>query len=575
MSEGNGAPAQGATPSPPRLTTGGLVSGGRYELLEPHGGVAGQAFWRARDKRLGRDVALTFVDPLPGEQAPGSATGVLDRTVALTGVYSDGLARVLDVIRGRAGGIVVSEWVPGRSLAAAAAEPDPGTAVGAVWGLSDAATRAQESGLVLGLDSPDRIRLTEDGRALLAFPGVGPSVDARGDVRGLGAVLYGLLTGAWPVALPEGSDQHDPRDDRLPSAPVDDDEVPRDPTEVGSGVPQDSAVLAMRSLDGSSVSSAATVRSMISERTGGPVRGPAAARGATRPATTAAAATAGAAGTGAALSSSSTGPSSTEPSTPAQEWGAGADPDGYGPEPYTPPDEETQKRRWMIMAGTAAVAVIAVALLAAWMLGALTSDDQETPLSQQLDAIERAAEQSRESEASAAQTPEDDGAEAPTETETSSAPTAPVEVSDATSWQPTSSAGTAENPSGASNVIDGDSSTSWSTDTYRNQLGDGGSALKPGVGLLLTLDDEQEVGQAVVRSDDDGVRFEVRSADSASPNSLEDTTLLGEGTIRDGSGTVTIDDPEQAEHVVVWITRLGATGPQSFKADITEVELTG
>src|SRR5699024_3701431 len=172
VSEGNGAPAQGATPSPPRLTTGGLVSGGRYELLESHGGVAGQAFWKARDKRLSRTVALTFVDPLPGEQAPGSATGALDRTVAPTAVYSDGLARVPDGVRGRAGGIVVSEWIPGRSLAAAVADLDPGSAVGAIWGLSDAATRTEEAGLVLGLDSPDRVRLTEDGRAVLAFPGV-------------------------------------------------------------------------------------------------------------------------------------------------------------------------------------------------------------------------------------------------------------------------------------------------------------------------------------------------------------------------------------------------------------------
>ena len=39
---------------------------------------------------------------------------------------------MLDVIRGRAGGIVVTEWIPGRSLAAAVAEPDPDSAVGAV-----------------------------------------------------------------------------------------------------------------------------------------------------------------------------------------------------------------------------------------------------------------------------------------------------------------------------------------------------------------------------------------------------------------------------------------------------------
>ncbi|MBB1021689.1 hypothetical protein G6030_10375, partial [Dietzia sp. E1] len=145
MGDQTGTPVGSASPTPPRLTVGGLVSGGRYELLESCGGVSGQAFWKARDRRLDRFVALTFVDPLPGEQPPGSATGVLDRTVALTSVYSDGLARVLDVIRGRAGGIVVTEWIPGRSLAAAVAEPDPDSAVGAVWGLSDAATRAEEA----------------------------------------------------------------------------------------------------------------------------------------------------------------------------------------------------------------------------------------------------------------------------------------------------------------------------------------------------------------------------------------------------------------------------------------------
>ena len=77
MGENTEGPARGTrgdVPTPPRLTVGGLVAGGRYELLERHGGVAGQSFWKARDKRLGRTVALTFVDPLPGEEPPGSAT---------------------------------------------------------------------------------------------------------------------------------------------------------------------------------------------------------------------------------------------------------------------------------------------------------------------------------------------------------------------------------------------------------------------------------------------------------------------------------------------------------------------
>ncbi|MDV8000089.1 protein kinase family protein [Rhodococcus sp. IEGM 1408] len=605
MGDGRVAPVQGATPSPPRLTAGGLVSGGRYELLEPHGGVAGQAFWRARDKRLGRDVALTFVDPLPGEAPPGSATGVLDRTVALTGVYSDGLARVLDVIRGRAGGIVVSEWVPGRSLTAAVAEPEPGSAVGAVRGLADAATRAEEKGLALGLDSPDRIRLTEDGRALLAFPGVRSSADTRGDVRGLGAVLYALLTGSWPGPLPDGSDAHEPRDGRPGAAPVDDDDELVDPTVLGSGVPPESAVLAMRSLDGSSVSSAATVRSMIADRVGGPAHAaapgapPVAGYSAVQPAaqgytaqnhsahehtaqeraaqehTAQGFATpGGAAATPGYSGPLSTAAASTAPAAAGDSPGNTSTPPG-DPDPqlhsHNPPDAQTQKRRWHIMAGTSAGAVVVIALLAAWMLGALTGGGDETPLSQQLDAIERAAQASRSAEA-VDPDPEETGEGEPVPAAAS--PTTPVEVADASSWQPSSSPGTAENSGSAPNVIDGDTATVWSTDTYLNQLGDSGAAFKPGVGLLLSLDEANEVQKVVVRSDDDGVEFEIRAADSATPTSLDDTTLLGKGTVRDGSGTVTIDDAVESEYVLVWITRLGTSGPQAYDASISEVELT-
>ncbi|WP_010539650.1 protein kinase family protein [Dietzia alimentaria] len=547
MGESAGDSTPRATPLPPRLAVGGLVSGGRYELLEPHGGVAGQAFWKARDKRLGRDVALTFVDPLPGEQPPGSATGVLDRTVALTAVYSDGLARVLDVIRGRAGGIVVAEWIPGRSLAATVESPDPDPAVGAVWGLSDAATRAHEKGLVLGLDSPDRLRLTEDGRAILAFPGVGSPADVTSDIRGLGAVMYALLTGKWPLPLPEGSDLHVPADGRPGAAPRDDDEV-RDPTVVGSGVDAESAVLAMRSLDGSSVSSAATVRSMISDRVGS--------------------GTANAAGWDI--------PESGYPGS-AVEAGARTRPraDTFAypySEPYAEPDQGTYKRRWQIMAGTGAVAVLVIAILGAWMLGGLSSSNNDTPLSQQLDAIERAARDSRAAqttEATESEDSEDDSGET-----TAASPSTPVEVSTVTAWQPADSAGTAENSASAPNVADGDRSTAWATDTYRSQVGDGPSAYKPGIGLMLTLDGKQMTREVMVYAEDDDVQFEIRSASSATPSSLDETTLLGTGTVSGGTGTVSIDEASESEYLLVWFTRLGTTGPQAYSASITEVELS-
>ena len=531
MGESTGSPGQGAAPSPPRLTVGGLVSSGRYQLLEIHGGMAGLAFWRARDKRLGRDVALTFVDPLPGEQPPGSATEVLDRTVALTGVYSDGLARVLDVIRGRAGGIVVTEWIPGRSLAAAVADPDPGSAVAAVRGLADAAARAEEAGLVLGLDSPDRIRLTRDGRAVLAFPGVSGSADTGSDIRGLGAVLYSLLTGTWPLALPEGSAAREPRDGRPAAAPVDDDGEVLDPGAVRPDVAPECAVLAMRSLDGSAVSSAATVRAMLADRTDWPA-----------------------------------GPDGTLLSDPDSTGDDGADDDTADQ-----PDPATLRRRWQIMAGSGVAAVVVIAFLGAWILGLMSGGQNDAPLAQQLDAIERAAQASRSSETPPP--PAEETGPAPSETPRP-APTTPVGVTAVTAWQPAASPGTAENSASAPYVVDGDRSTAWSTDTYLNQLGDGAAAFKPGIGLVFTLDGSQTTRRVVVNSADEGVRFEVRSAPSASPTSLDETTLLGEGTVRDSSGTVTIEEPRESGHLLVWFTRLGTSGPQSYSATVTEVELT-
>ena len=630
MGENTGGRERGGAPTPPRLVAGGLVAGGRYELLETHGGVAGQAFWKARDKRLGRTVALTFVDPLPGEDPPGSATGVLDRTVALTTVYSDGLARVLDVIRGRSGGIVVSEWIPGRSLAASVADPDPDSAVGAVWGLSDAATRTEEAGLALGLDSPDRVRLTEDGRAVLAFPGVTATADDRGDVRGLGAVLYALLTGTWPLELPEGSGSHEPVDGRPGAAPKDDDDKVLDAAEAGSGVSPESAVLAMRSLDGSAVSSAATVRTMVTDHVGGPVRSSTPTARVTAPGTVPTAATAatgttgatagaagvagvagvaaGAAGAGGEAASSvtsssgssshgaashaGTSPHAGTPSTtpgrsaagfPTAEAGDSAsgagetgDDQTWG-EPLGEPDPDVQKRRWQIMAVSGAAAVVVIVLLSVWMLGALGDDQNDTPLSQQLDAIERAAQESRSADAappeesaeeSGGDDPDSDSAEA------SRPATSPIPVSTVTSWQPASANGNAENSSSAPNVIDGDPSTSWSTDTYRDQFGTGPSAYKAGLGLMFTLNGEQEVREVELTSDDD-IRFEIRSSDTATPTSLDDTTRLASGRVRDGSATVEIDDPAESGYILVWITRLGTSGTQAYSASITEVDLLG
>ncbi|MDJ0114350.1 hypothetical protein QM646_48310, partial [Rhodococcus erythropolis] len=70
------------------------------------------------DVKLDREVALTFVDAdqRGDDDSQSGPQAVLSRTLRLGRINSPGLARVLDVVRGSSGGIVVAEWTPGRSL---------------------------------------------------------------------------------------------------------------------------------------------------------------------------------------------------------------------------------------------------------------------------------------------------------------------------------------------------------------------------------------------------------------------------------------------------------------------------
>ncbi|MFT4199749.1 lipid II flippase MurJ, partial [Gordonia sp. (in: high G+C Gram-positive bacteria)] len=129
----------------PRLVPGAAVAGGRYRLIAHCGGARGLQFWHARDINLDRDVALTFVDaeqvaepPKAGDAAQTEGPqAILSRTLRIGHLDSAGAARVLDVIRGSSGGIVVSEWIPGSSLAqVSGTSPSPRGAARAVRALA-------------------------------------------------------------------------------------------------------------------------------------------------------------------------------------------------------------------------------------------------------------------------------------------------------------------------------------------------------------------------------------------------------------------------------------------------------
>jgi formylglycine-generating enzyme required for sulfatase activity len=248
---------------------------GDYELLETLGGGGMGLVFRARQRRLDRDVALKIIRP----ERLGSATS-LQRFRR----EARGLARLAhpNVVALFDSGVVdgvpymAMELVPGRGLdddIASARETGRPLAVADVldWGgqLADALQAAHEAGLVHRDVKPSNVRIDLDGRARLLDFGIvrdldsdsltltGPfagspayaapeqiaggseSIDARTDVYALGVLLYEALTGAVPFPG-EGAERvfH-----RILS------EEPLPPRRARSDVPQDLQVVVLKALE--------------------------------------------------------------------------------------------------------------------------------------------------------------------------------------------------------------------------------------------------------------------------------------------------------------------------------------
>ncbi|MCF6389822.1 murein biosynthesis integral membrane protein MurJ [Mycobacterium sp. MBM] len=181
------------------LIPGATIASGRYRLLVFHGGPPHLQFWHALDTALDRQVALTFVDPdavLPDSELQE----ILTRTMRLSKVESPGIARVLDVARTGSGGLVVSEWIRGGSLAEVAeTRPSPIGGARAIQSLAAAAEAAHRAGVSLSIDDPSRVRVSIEGDVVLAFPATLPDATPEDDIRGIGAALYALLINRWPL----------------------------------------------------------------------------------------------------------------------------------------------------------------------------------------------------------------------------------------------------------------------------------------------------------------------------------------------------------------------------------------
>jgi len=534
-------PAQPANPpAPPRgvvrgpkLVPGAAVAGGRYRLLTAHGGSGLLQFWQARDTVLERDVALTFVDA--DQTADPAATegpqATLGRTLRLGRIDSPGLARVLDVVRGSSGGIVVAEWTNGRSLKDVAdTEPPPVGAARAVRALAGAAEAAHRSGTMLALDHPDRIRISSTGNAVLAFPGTPAATDRQADVQGLGAVLYALITATWPLQAPSGVGTATAEGvGGMPAARRSADGSLTPARSIRAGVPYEISAVTERALQAESgIRTAAAVQTVLDQASvqDQPTDLMAAVDRRRMPGATPV-----------------ESPLDYDAPT-AEHSGRAAGAGGRG---------RRSGKMLLALGGLAVAAILVVAFLASQLVGSLGSSGGP-----QLPSLSGPGTSAGPTSVAPTSGPTSTSAPRPTPAG------GPVVATDVRVFSPQ---GTQDDPSGAGNAIDGDPSTSWATDTYRQQL----PRLKTGVGLLLTLPDSTALSSVAIDSPSDGTVVEIRSSNTASP-SLSDTTVLDTTALSSGRTTVTLNNMNPARYLLVWITQLGGTNG-SYSSKIAELTL--
>jgi serine/threonine protein kinase len=537
------------------------------DLLEEN---AGARFWRATDLTLVRSVAVHVIardDP----RAPAVLTAA--RTSAT--VSDPRILRVLDAVEEDDLVHVVHEWGSGVSLdrLLAGETMEPRRAAWLVREVAEAIAGAHRHGIAHGRLIPENVLLTDVGSVKLigfvvdavlhgrAQPegAVGePPSEHESDVLNLGALLYACLTGKW-AGFPGSA---------LPAAPHDHDRVCR-PRQVRPGIPKQLDTLCDQILNrsprgGRRYESAADVCTALGDYLGDTLStaavdvtdataflDPSALSGARPPGSRDSAGTHGSSNAvpgpptprGTALDDTQPGlpalhrePAAASPHPPTT-WPT----DRGDPEP--PVEGDPDRRPGSVSLRLAALLGVLALVLVGVLLWPLLSGSDE---------------------------PGDDESAQHRRSRDTSAPTEVVQPAAVDDFDPDGGEVPEENSDMVPLATDGNPNTAWETKTYFD-----GPVLAPyrsGVGLLLDLGEETEVGEVEVTLEGGPYDLEVMAAPkgAARPTTTDGLTSVEARSGVSGEIALRGSDTVLTRYVVVWLTSLPRS-TDGYRGGIAEV----
>ncbi len=504
-----------------RVAPGSMV-GGRYRLVSLVAvDAVGNRFWRAKDTVLPRDMAVTLLPAGPKTNATVTTTLRAGR------LHHIGLPQTLDLGTEDGMSFVVGQWVDGATLTdLLSGGPLDGDVAGSITAkVADAVAEAHRNGIPLGGLHPSLVRVNFDGQVRISHVLAYPGATTEQDIRAIGALLYLMITGTYPIA------QHG-MSPPLPPAPTSGGrELPAD--EVRSDAPAGLSALAERTLhaDGThGVRSAAAIAALLQ----------------------------------------------TAEAAPAE---AGADPDE---EPVLTAGQVAERR--LIRERRAKLSIAGVMLLALTVLMSIiigsaikrVVDSVQDPVITSDQALDAPTETLA---ATAGGSPDTGtgGTPAPTPTVTP----VPVAITAGEVYDPQGK-GQKDYVSYVDRAFDSDPSTAWQTFAYFQQFGPNG--LKTGVGLMITL--EREVrpltvtvatttpSKADCAATNNCMKVQIRASDGNIDAALDATTVLAESQI--GTAPAAIAIPETAptsKYLIVFVSSLTGSG-NNWEASLSNITVT-